>query len=380
MNRKTAFWQILACWTIAVLMSSCSHDKGMNSQTEDLTADELNALSEQVAQWVRQGEVVGAEYVIIQQGEVLLHETQGWRDRENGLELVPNTIFQIQSMTKPMLATAILMLQAEGLLSVDSSVATYLPSYANEKSSGVTIKQLLTRTAGYTQATFNPFDFPSLRAAVDEIGRLGPDVTPGTVFARTSQGSWILGALVEELSRMPAEDFIRSRILEAIGMTENTHTLLKADDAWKSRLSARYYHTESGDFEKFWALDDAPPFPFFPASAGVYSTPLDYAKFLELWMNEGRSGSRQLISPQLVASALKVEPLSAATTPYGWHWDIGPGVLRPGTGLDSFGHPGIDGTIGWVVPEKELIILYFTQSRGGITHFLFVEEVLRMLQ
>ena len=101
----------------------------MNTQSEDLTTEELNSLSERVAQWVQQGAVVGAEYVIIQQGEVLFHEAQGWRDRENELEMVLNTIFQIQSMTKPMLVTCILMLQAEGLLSVDSTVATYLPSF-----------------------------------------------------------------------------------------------------------------------------------------------------------------------------------------------------------------------------------------------------------
>ncbi len=179
---------------------------------------------------------------------------------------------------------------------------------------------------------------------------------------------------------MSVETFIQTRILDVIGMTEDTHMLLKADDSWKSRLSARYFRTESGGFEKFWALEDPPPFPFFPASGGVYTTPLQYAKFLELWMNEGRSGIQQLIPEPLVATALEVEPLSAGTTPYGWHWDIGPGVLKPGAGFDSFGHPGIDGTIGWVVPEKELLILYFTQSRGGITHFLFVEEVLKRLQ
>ena len=104
-----------------------------------------------------------------------------------------------------------------------------------------------------------------------------------------------------------------------------------------------------------------------------------------MWLNRGRIGAVQYIDEKYVNEALTLEPLSMMVstsygqTPYGLHWDLGPSVLRPGTGIASFGHPGASGTIGWVVPEKELIILYFTQSGGGTTHYQFVEEAIKLL-
>lgn len=341
----------------------------------------LEAIADRVARWVGEGEAVGAELLMIQRGNIILHEAWGWKDRERQLPMEPNTVFNIQSMTKPVTATAVLMLVEEGVLDLDDRAADHLPSFANTRSGAVTIRQLLTRTAGFTQAGYPAgiTNYATLREAVDDLGRVGPDAVPGSVFAR-KVGVGVLGAIVQEVTGVPVEDFITTRILEPLGMTTNTLTELTLDDPLRPRVSSRYYLQESGAFEKFWDSRDPQELPFFPASGGLYSTTSDYAKFLTMWMARGRVGDTRLLSENLMIEALQIHPLTLdALVPYGMLWEIAldRGAANPAAGasLPSFGHRGIDGTMGWVVPEHELVVLYFTQSRFGTTHADIVDVV-----
>jgi CubicO group peptidase (beta-lactamase class C family) len=286
----------------------------------------------------------------------------------------PNTVFNIQSMTKPITATAVLMLVADGLITLDDRAADHLPSFDNAASGDITIRQLLTRTAGFTQDGY-PAEittYGSLRDAADDLGRVGPASTPGSVFAR-KVGVGVLGAIVEEVTGVPVEDFITTEILVPLGMS-STLTSLPLLHPSRPRVSSRYYRQESGAFEKFWDSHDPEPLPFFPASGGLYSTTRDYAQFLGAWMNRGLHVDIRLLPEDLMVEALQIHPLSVGSiVPYGMLWEVNTdrGALNPVAGEEvfpSFGHRGIDGTMGWVVPEHELVVTYFTQARFGTTH------------
>jgi CubicO group peptidase (beta-lactamase class C family) len=110
--------------------------------------------------------------------------------------------------------------------------------------------------------------------------------------------------------------------------------------------------------------------PFFRASGGVYTTPIDYARFLTFWMARGQAAEGRLLSEELVAEALQpgLEP------GYGYHWEILAPASAPG-GLPAFGHRGSDGTIAVAIPEEDLLALYFTQSRGTPTREEFLSPV-----
>jgi CubicO group peptidase (beta-lactamase class C family) len=353
---------------------------GTNPAELEFTPAALGALADQVARWVDDGETVGAELVMVLRGRIVFHEAWGWKDRERQVLMEPNTVFNIQSMTKPVTATAILMLVDDGLLDLDDRAAAYLPSFDNPNSDAVTIRQLLTRTAGFTQATY-PADITSyatLREAVDDLGRVGPDDVPGSVFARRV-GVGVLGAIVEEVTGMPVEDFITTQILVPLSMSA-TLTALPLYHPLRQYVSSRYYRQETGAFEKFWDSRDPEPLPFFPASGGLYSTTRDYAQFLKAWMNRGLHLDIRLLPEDLMIEALQVHPLTLSSiVPYGMLWEINldRGALNPVAGeqFPSFGHRGIDGTMGWVVPEHELVVSYFTQSRFGTTHADIVQVV-----
>lgn len=95
----------------------------------DLDEPALANLGDSVEAWVAAGYVAGAELLIIKDGRTVLHEAVGWRDLESGSPLQLNSIYRIRSMTKPLIGTAILMLQDEGRLSVDDRVSDHLPGF-----------------------------------------------------------------------------------------------------------------------------------------------------------------------------------------------------------------------------------------------------------
>ena len=104
-------------------------------------------------------------------------------------------------MTKPFTAAAVFIFMEEGRLSLDDRVARYLPSWQNDSSRDVTIRQLLSHTGGFVQGGPRSFwSYESLRAAVDAVGAAGPQHPPGENYEYSDVGSATLGALVEEIS------------------------------------------------------------------------------------------------------------------------------------------------------------------------------------
>jgi CubicO group peptidase (beta-lactamase class C family) len=98
----------------------------------------------------------------------------------------------------------------------------------------------------------------------------------------------------------------------------------------------------------------------------MYSSPMDYARFLALWMDHGRAGSQRLLQRETVVAALDGMP-TGGSYEYGMQWQIFTEARVSTTGLPPFGHGGSDGTIAFGDPDQDVMVLYFTQSRGGST-------------
>ena len=329
-------------------------------QSTQLSKEALQALGEEIASWVESGDPVGAEILVAQHGKTVFHEVYGWDDREEGRLLERNSIFRLRSMTKPIVGTAVMMLAEDGKLGLDDTVAQYLPSFENDRSRSITIRQLLTHTSGLGDHGRNDIGlskkrasgFESLRALVDEIGEIGPAGSAGD-FHYSDSGSSTLGAIVAEVSGMPVERFIHERILQPLGMTD-TYSRFEPDVPWAKRMNSTYEMSQgSCDFEKYWDRSMAQTFKYFRASGGLYSTTGDYMRLMSMWMNRGVHADKRLLSEATVDAAL---------TPYidegyGMHWSID--VSRMMNGLPAeFGHGGTDGTLAMAFPELETIVLF----------------------
>lgn len=362
-------------------------------ESQGLSQQALQELADEVMGYFDDGLIVGAELVVIKNRRVVLHEAIGWQDRENEVAMQRNTLFNIRSMTKPILGTITQRLVEEGKLALDDPVAKHLPSFDNDKSGDITIEQLLTHRSGLPLTLLTRWpNYADLREIADEAGEHGPELTPGSQFQYSDTGSDTLGAVVEVVSGVPLQRLYQEWVLDPLGMSD-TVTLIEADDPRTGRICSGYIGTRN-NWSRYWSPSDEPLYPFSMGSQSLYSTPLDYARFLALWMDGGMVGEQRLLSQDAVQRAMT--PVSAmkqlgadADYPtefpgldvwYGQMWML---YLDPdapeGTAPVAFGHGGSDGTAAWVFPDRDLIILYFTQSRGGATVIRFEETIDRLL-
>lgn len=330
-----------------------------------LSSTALRELGGAVAQWVADGQIVGAEVMVVKDRQIVMHEAIGWSDREGDQPLERNSIFRLLAMTKPFTGTAAMMLIDDGAFELDAPVSRWLPSWANERSGDITVRHLLTHTGGFEQyGTPRPIQsYRSLRAAVDDAGEKGPEHRPGAAARYSDVHSYALGALVAEVAGIPIEQFIQERILDPLGL-DDTYTGFAPDSVWADRVNARYQFID-GTWKKVWTPDQQQADPFFRASGGLFSTVSDYARWLDAWMvwanraSVSRADSdRPRPDEGTIPQLLSEEMIRVALSPPLFHWETG--------SVDPlvFGHGGVDGTHGMAIPSLGISVIYLTQSQG----------------
>ncbi|MFT3879181.1 MAG: serine hydrolase domain-containing protein [Gemmatales bacterium] len=340
------------------------------------------AIRDEVEGYWKSGTIIGGELLIIKNRKTVLHEAFGDRDREDKKPMEKNTIFNIRSMTKSLTGAAMQMLIDEGKVGLDDHAAKYLPGFDNDKSRSITVKQLLEHRSGLPLSivTTKIDQFPDLQTQANAAGEKGPQFKPGEKFWYSDAGSDCVAAIVEKVSGMKVDLFITERILKPLGMADSFYPT-KADDLRKARLASLYFGTP-GSWSRLWKPGGNPMYPFAWGSQTLYSTPVDYSRYLAMWMDGGKAGGKQILSKEAMKRILT--PVSFMKT-LGADADFPTGFVGMkalygqmsvlhGTGdmpekakIVVFGHSGSDGTIGWCFPEQDLIICYFTQSRGQAT-------------
>ena len=313
---------------------------------------------------VNRDELRGAVLMVARHGTIVLHEAIGWKHRGYRLPMEKDTLFRMASNTKPVVAAGALILVEEGKLSLNDKVAKYFESFTNWRAREISVFHLLTHTSGFRIAPiFYPFDQTSkepatLRLAIDKFGKEGSEIEPGTSYSYSNAGYNTLGALLEHVSGMPLEEFLRKRIYLPLAMEDT----LNHEDPAKLHRMATLYRGQRGaqgelEFRQGFTPDDPPDFPIIRASGGMISTAMDYGKFLQMYLNGGRYGKVQIISRESVKNATSPHAKIDGDASYGLGWS----VTREGI----YSHGGSDGTLAWVDPAHDLFALVFTQSPGG---------------
>lgn len=363
-----------------------THFPPSTALAEGVSPEALARLDRLVQGLVDDGEVVGAELLVIKDGRSILHEAYGWRDREAEVPMQTGSVFCVRSMTKPLIGAAIAILVEEQRLELGTRVAELLPSFDVEGSRDITVEHLLTHTSGLPLSRILARDLSTLEG-IQAVAELGAGVPlafePGAGFLYSDQGADTLTAILEVVSGAPAEDFVRQRLLEPLGMVDSTCTLPEGHPL-RARACAKYAGSK-GAWTRFWSPADPPLFPFFLGSQGLYATLEDYACFLDLWLHCGRAGRERILRPGSVRRTLEPGPfpVQGATGFPGLRLDYGrlmqlwtaPGEDEDDREVVVFGHTGSDGTHAWAFPEEKAMVLYFTQSRQN-TSGLRVEELL----
>ncbi len=327
-------------------MDQAALDKGVELFRQAIARDELR----------------GAVLMVARHGTIVLHEALGWRHHGYRLPMEKDSLFRMASNTKPVVATAVMILQQDGKLQVGDRAGEYLPSFDTYRSREITIAELLSHTSGLRIGPiFYPFDKdepPTLQGAVAKFGEEGPVETPGKTFSYSNAGFNTLGAIIEKASGMPLEAFLKSRIYDSLGMTDS---LNHEDPATLARMATVYRGTQVDgkvEWTQGFVPDDPPDFPVIRASGGLISTAMDYGRFLQMFLNGGAYGGARVLTPESIAAMTAPHADTGTDGAYGYGWFVAAGGV--------YWHSGSDGTYAWVDPAHDLFGLVFTQSPGGI--------------
>jgi CubicO group peptidase (beta-lactamase class C family) len=324
---------------------------------------------------VARHEIAGAVTLVATPDSLLHCDATGFADIAAKKPMTTDSIFWIASMTKPLTATAILMLQDEGKLSVDDPVTKYLPELGSLKApdgqpANLTLKHLLTHTSGMPDATRE--QYKTARTLADVISfytnrTLG--FMPGTKWQYCQSAINSLGRIVEVVSGQPFPEFLQKRIFDPLGMKDTGFYLT---DAQLPRL-AKSYALDNGTLSEVTIafLNGRSPTDRgrYPApNGGLFSTASDYTRFCRMLLNGGALDGRQLLKPETVKrmSTIQTGDLKTGFTA-GNGWGLGVCVVREPQGVTAmlspgtFGHGGLYGTQAWIDPVKNLVYVLMIQ-------------------
>ncbi len=331
---------------------------------------EIEAVNARMNGFVQAKEIAGA-VTLVADGDKILHlSATGMADIDSKTPMAADSVFWIASMTKPITATAVMMMQDEGKLSVDDPVSKYLPEFTGDKA-GITIKQCLTHSSGLSDLT------PTETKGLTTLKDLTPLIAaksllfpPSSKWQYCQTGINTAARIVEVVSGTTFPEFLQGRVFDPLGMTD---TSFYPGAKQVARLASAYKHGAAGDLEKaglFFLNGKSPSdrghYPM--ANGGLFSTAADYAKFAQMILRGGESGGKRYLKAQSVKQMTCVQSgdLTTGFTP-GNGWGLGWCVVREPQGVTAalssgtFGHGGLFGTQAWIDPVKQRIYLMMIQ-------------------
>ena len=343
----------------------------------------LPGIGAAMQEMIAKNEIAGAVTVVVRKDKVVHLESTGFADVAAKRPMTPDTLFWVASMTKPITATAVLMLQDDGKLNVADPVSKYLPEFAKLKTpsgkpANLTITQILTHTSGLGEASGPDAQKAKTLADLVPLWLAAPmQYEPGEKWKYTQSGINAAARIVEVVSGMTFDDFLQKRLFDPLGMK---HTTFYLSPELRSQLVTAYAkNKETG------SLEQVPPRPEFgprdrppQGNGGLYSTAPDYARFCQMLLNGGTLEGRRYLTP--AAMKFLTAPLTGdlptgffQSATFGNHganygWGLGTSILRtPHEGVaamlspGSYGHGGAWGTQAWIDPVKGVAYILMVQ-------------------
>jgi len=361
-----------------------------------LSASRLGRLGEVLHGEIERGRLPGAVALIARRGRLAYFESFGARDPASGAPMSKDSIFRIYSMTKPIVSVAVMMLWEEGRLLLSDPIGKYLPELANPKVAverggalelaaaerEITIQDLLRHTSGLTyefrgsgrvhkmyMAAKVASRSQSSADQVATLGRLPLLHQPGTRW-EYSRSTDVLGRLVEVLSGLKLGDYLTKHILTPLGMLDTAFHVPERHHARLAEAFAR--DPETGTEVRLAEVRDPPNFE--SGGGGLVSTAADYARFLQMLLDNGTLDGLRLLSRKTIElmTADHLGPITGAPDLLlpGYGFGLGfavrlhAGLAHTPGSIGQYFWGGLAGTTFWVDPAEQLFALMLIQAPG----------------
>jgi len=368
--------------------------------------DGLNVVDEVLRQAAETKEVPGVVAVAANSDGVIYEGAFGKRDLANGTDMTADSVFWIASMTKALTATAAMQLVEQGKLQLDEPISKVLPELAapqvlegfDDKGQPklrpakrpITLRQLLTHTAGFTYDLWDADTAQYVKAAnlPGIISCKNAALTTPLAFDPGDRWEYginidFAGKAVEAVSGQGLNVYLREHIFQPLGM-KDTDFVIGPDQ--KKRLVTVHARKPDGGLDPIeFGVPQEPE--FFMGGGGLYGTGRDYLAFLQMLMHGGEFNGARLLRPETVAQMSKnnigdvnISRVVLKTTAPPSTPDVDMGQLFPGQdikwGLSFLINPqegpagrsggslswaGLANTYFWVDPSKHVAGVILTQ-------------------
>ena len=353
-----------------------------------LSAERLQDATAVLRQAVVDHQVAGAVALVARRGKIAYLEPVGMQDVESRVPMSERTLFRIYSQTKAVTAVAVMMLREEGKFQLADPASKWLPEFKNvmvqtadggsrNPSREITIEDLLLHTSGLSHRNDAPYRQRQVRVRSQGLARFVTNITqaplmedPGRRF-RYSEGTTVLGRLVEVWSGQPFDTFVTERILKPLGMND---TSFWVEGKAQARLATVYRRAQAGGLAPFEIEEDV-PFTTRPAliegAVGLVSTAPDFLRFCQMLLNKGELDGVRLLSTATVemmtTNGLSSPVLQQRGGATGWGLANVDVVITPSprgylTAAGEYGWDGSAGTFFSIDPARQLIVMLFAQN------------------
>ena len=382
MARRVAYWRrLMRLWIPVALLAmplvpvastlatavQPVHDAGFVSQVAGPTdRQELEGFVDSfLGARMEALHIPGAGFVLVKDGEVLLAKGYGYADLDNRKPVQPaETLFAVGSVAKVFTATAIMQLAERGLLDLHDPVSHYVKDFPIGKncSRPVTIEHLLTHTAGFDERLTNtyvrtPERLVTLRKYAEEM--VPPCVRPpGQEMSYCNHCYGLAGYLVEEITGVPFEQYVRENIFQPLGMDHSSFQQPLSQNLNDKRATGYIFTPEI-------QLAETPYSPLYP-SGSLCTTATDMAQFM-LAQLEGAGGGDTVILQGKTVRQMQQRQFALHPDLEGWtygffeHLENGQRAIKKGGDITGFS------ALLFLLPEQNLGFFVAYNATVGVS-------------
>ena len=328
---------------------------------------------------VVRGELMGAALQVSRRGVALPTACFGRRTlAPAGSPVEPDTRFLVASITKPIVAAAVMLLVERGKVCLDDPVAELVPEFGQAGKEGVQVRHLLTHTSGLPDMLPQNLDLRAEHAPLDvfiqHICRAELLFDPGTRISYQSCGIAMLGEIVQRIEATPIRTFLKRSFFDVLGLVDTTLGSLKRNprESDVKIRSGEYGGADAVSWNwnsDYWRGFGAP-------WGGLLTTTAEMTALCQAFLYEGSLNGFRILKPATVA-AMTTDQTSAMPDltradilrqRWGLGWrlrDRMSSIFGDLTSDATFGHEGATGTVAWVDPETETTCVLFTNDPQG---------------
>lgn len=435
---KTIVFYFLLAMALLSNPVAAENLKAVRPEDVGLSSPRLERIGDLIRVHIEQKKIAGAVLLVARKGQVAYFEPFG--EADTGKAMQKDTMFRIASMTKPLVSVAVLQLYEEGRLLLSDPIAKYIPEFAHPKvlemqpegakppfklvpaKRDITVKNLLTHTAGLPygfdaewfpkdplyQQMFSLYQDAGISTGLYETeGTIGDMVKrlaklplsrqPGEAF-EYGMAADVMGYLVEVVSGMKLDDYMRERIFKPLQMNDTyfyppEDKLPRLSAVWSSDWQGKLERMSDGvHLEGKYAYSPSFPYKgsktFFSGGCGAISTANDYYRFAQMLLNKGELDGVRLLSRKTVELMTETNQIGTmnATTLHDEGWKFGLGVAIQADrshyvdsgDVGTFEWAGIFSTRFSVDPKEQKITIFLSQTTPFSHHFELWDKLLNL--